>query len=304
VRDLSRSIAFYRDVVGLEPAFEAPGRAAAFLWVGPPGNAMLGLWELGAAPVGITSHVALTVTLNDVLGACDRLRSLGIRPLSFDAVETDEPSVIGWMPAAAVYFRDPDAHLLEYLAMLESAPRPEAGVVTWSQWTDRTSPEAAGETVRIEEYHGPRDRLRPLFAMAEDSVVQLDSYLDAGQVLVAVVGGRIVGHLQLVDDDAGRSEIRNMAVDASHRRRGIGTALIHAAVQRARENRRSRLDVATAAADIENLRFYQRAGFRLRGIERDVFTPEKGYAPDTSVNGIRLCDRVLLDLQLRPRLDP
>jgi lactoylglutathione lyase len=31
---------------------------------------------------------------------------------------TAEPSVIGWMPAAAVYFRDPDGHLLEYLPML------------------------------------------------------------------------------------------------------------------------------------------------------------------------------------------
>ena len=44
-------------------------------------------------------------------------------PLSFFTTETDEPSVIGWMPAAAVYFRDPDGHLLEYLAMLDEAPQ-------------------------------------------------------------------------------------------------------------------------------------------------------------------------------------
>jgi lactoylglutathione lyase len=43
--------------------------------------------------------------------------------------------VIGWMPAAAVYFEDPDGHLLEYLAMLDEAPRPEAGVVGWSEWS-------------------------------------------------------------------------------------------------------------------------------------------------------------------------
>ena len=41
--------------------------------------------------------------------------------------------MIGWMPAAAVYFRDPDGHLLEYLAMLDGEPDPERGIVTWSQ---------------------------------------------------------------------------------------------------------------------------------------------------------------------------
>ena len=44
--------------------------------------------------------------------------------------------MIGWMPSAAVYFRDPDGHLLEYVAMLEEPPHPELGVVAWSVWSD------------------------------------------------------------------------------------------------------------------------------------------------------------------------
>jgi lactoylglutathione lyase len=39
------------------------------------------------------------------------------------------------MPAAAVYFRDPDGHRLEYLAMLAEKPRPDRGIVSWSPWT-------------------------------------------------------------------------------------------------------------------------------------------------------------------------
>ncbi len=58
VSDLSRSVAFYRDVVGLSLAFELPERGAAFLWVGEPGEAMLGLWSLGSAPIGISLHIA------------------------------------------------------------------------------------------------------------------------------------------------------------------------------------------------------------------------------------------------------
>ena len=42
--------------------------------------------------------------------------------------------MIGWMPAAGVYFRDPDGHLLELIAMLDGEPRPERGIVTWSEW--------------------------------------------------------------------------------------------------------------------------------------------------------------------------
>ena len=132
--DLDRSIAFWRDVVGLPLALELPERGAAFFWVGEPGDAMLGVWSLGSAPLGMSLHIALRVTLEEVHAACAALRAVGVTPLSFFTEETDEPSVIGWMPAAAVYFRDPDGHLIEYLAMLDEPPRPEAGIVPWSQW--------------------------------------------------------------------------------------------------------------------------------------------------------------------------
>ena len=136
VSDLSRSLAFYRDVVGLPLALELPERGAAFFWIGRPGEAMLGLWSLGSAPIGLSLHIAFKAKREDVLRACDRLRETGVTPLSFFATETTEPSVLGWMPAAAVYFRDPDGHLLEYLAMLDGEPRPDLGILTWSQWQE------------------------------------------------------------------------------------------------------------------------------------------------------------------------
>ena len=83
VADLDRSIEFYRDVVGLPVALEVPERGAAFLWIGGPGEAMLGLWSLGSAPIGLSLHIALTTSLATVLGACDALRSKGVTPLSF-----------------------------------------------------------------------------------------------------------------------------------------------------------------------------------------------------------------------------
>jgi len=40
------------------------------------------------------------------------------------------------MPAASLYFRDPDGNLLELLSMLPDAPQPELGVVGGSRWNE------------------------------------------------------------------------------------------------------------------------------------------------------------------------
>jgi lactoylglutathione lyase len=133
VADLPRSSAFYADVVGLPLAAELPERGAAFHWIGGPGRGLLGLWSIGSAPVNMQLHVAFAMGLGDVLAAPARLRREGVEPLSFFGEPADEPSVIGWMPAAAIYFRDPDGHLLEFLAMLEAPARPDLGIVPWSR---------------------------------------------------------------------------------------------------------------------------------------------------------------------------
>lgn len=134
VADVQRAIRFYRGVVGLDVAYEVPDRGAAFLWIGEPGGAMLGLWSLGTAPMSMRLHVAFSVGLDELRTAPEALAAAGVAPLSFFGEPADEPSVIGWMPAAAVYFRDPDGHMLEYLAMLDEPPRPDAGITTWSDW--------------------------------------------------------------------------------------------------------------------------------------------------------------------------
>ena len=89
--------------------------------------------------------------------------------------------------------------------------------------------------------------------------------------------------------------MKSTAVDPAHQRRGFGRALMEAALEHARRDGRSTLVVATAAADIGNLRFYQRLGFRLRSVERDVFTTAAGYEPGLLIDGIELRDRVWLD---------
>jgi lactoylglutathione lyase len=137
VADMERSIAFYRDSLGLRLAHTTKDSSAAFFWLGPGRDSIIGLWATGRSPNRHSLHIAFQVTLEEVLRACAFLRTREIIPLSFFEEETTEPSVIGWLPAAVVYFRDPDGHLLEYVAMLDEPPERERGVMTWSDWTSR-----------------------------------------------------------------------------------------------------------------------------------------------------------------------
>jgi len=108
-------------------------------------------------------------------------------------------------------------------------------------------------------------------------------------------GERVVGHVQVVDAGEG-IELKNLAVVPERQRRGTGRRLVEAAIARAGDRP---VRVATAAAGIDALRFYQRLGFRLRSVERDAFTAERGYAPGLQSDGIVLRDRVWLDLDPR-----
>ncbi len=134
VSDLDRAIRFYRDVLGLALAHITPGREAAFFWIGGRGNAMLGLWTAGPGPMSVTSHIAFRASVDDIVTAAGVLRSLGVTPLDFNGRPTELPVILPWMPAVAIYFRDPDGHLLEYIAMLPQEPRPNDDVVPWGTW--------------------------------------------------------------------------------------------------------------------------------------------------------------------------
>jgi GNAT superfamily N-acetyltransferase len=154
-------------------------------------------------------------------------------------------------------------------------------------------------TLDIDWHTGPRSELLPLFRLAEDSPVQLHSYLDRGRVLVARAGPALVGELQLITvADSGEIEIKSLAVAPEVQGTGVGRALVVSARGRCRAEGWTRLLVSTAAADTGNLRFYQRVGFRMLSVERDAFTPATGYPEPIILNGIPLRDRVWFSQEL------
>jgi lactoylglutathione lyase len=139
VSDLQRSMAFYANALGLEVAQFLPDRKIAFYWIGGRGNSMLGLWQAQPGSYTQLLHIAFRVDLPDMLKAHENLRSANIATLDFDRNPTTEPVVLAWMPAASLYFHDPDGHLLEFLSVLPDSPEPNLGIVTWSAWKHHRS---------------------------------------------------------------------------------------------------------------------------------------------------------------------
>jgi lactoylglutathione lyase len=79
---------------------------------------------------------AFNVPLAELLAASERLNAAGIQTQNFAGEETAEPSVIGWMPSAELYFRDRAGHSPEFIALLDESPEPEF-VGSLSEWKKR-----------------------------------------------------------------------------------------------------------------------------------------------------------------------
>jgi lactoylglutathione lyase len=142
VSDLDRSTVFYQQALGLTLGRREEERRVSFLWVGRPGEAMLGLWEKPRELV-VPQHFAFRASIEDVRErAVLWLHERNLRPYNFLDDGTGRPMVFGWMPALAIYFNDPDGHALELIAMLPDSPRPEVGVVSWERWSQLTRPSA------------------------------------------------------------------------------------------------------------------------------------------------------------------
>src|SRR5437588_11185009 len=126
VKDTERSSRFYVDVVGLEYAHHDLTRDIVFLWVGSNKRSMIGLWgPTTSRGQPRPCHFAIAVSLPELLAAGSRLSAVGVIPRDFSGKITTEPSVIGWMPSAQLYFSDPDGHSVEYVTLLDDLPERE-----------------------------------------------------------------------------------------------------------------------------------------------------------------------------------
>jgi lactoylglutathione lyase len=143
VGDTTIAERFYREIVGLPFAYRDPTRDIVFLWADVKEKAMIGLWGPNTAygsQNGVISkcHVAFAVSLDELFDAIKKLNARKIDIFGFGGDKTQEPSVIGWMPSAQIYFRDPDGHMLEFISILPDPPNPSFNGL-YSEWKRLTA---------------------------------------------------------------------------------------------------------------------------------------------------------------------
>ena len=134
VQDLERSMEFYGGKLELEPGLLQETRA--YYFIGGWNKTMLGVWEKPKEEV-FHQHLAFEVPFEELEDKAKLLRKRGIVTLDFFGEESDVPTVFGWMPAAAVYFADPDGHSLEIIARLPGKPQPDRMIIPWAEWVSQ-----------------------------------------------------------------------------------------------------------------------------------------------------------------------
>ena len=141
VIDLDRAIDFYVGKLGFELGFGTRGGSSALLlYTDEETRWMLGLFRVDTVVHRRAAeyHISFRMAEKDVDSMVPYLRDRGIEPVHPPSAPVqgpmNEPIVHGWMPAAAVFFRDPDGHLLELIAELTDAPRPEVLYRPLSEW--------------------------------------------------------------------------------------------------------------------------------------------------------------------------
>ena len=149
VTDLQRSVDFYTSKLGFKLGWGTPGGSSALLLYDDEGTRwMLGLFRVDTVVHRSPAeyHISFRVAEARADTMVAWLRARGIEPFHPPHAPlqgtVDEPIVHGWMPAAAIFFKDPDGHILELIADLSDAPRPDFLYRPLSEWRALTTTRA------------------------------------------------------------------------------------------------------------------------------------------------------------------
>lgn len=152
---------------------------------------------------------------------------------------------------------------------------------------------------------GPeRDRYLPLLLLADEAETQVRSYYQTGDLFAlrsdgAAADDDAIGMVLVVPHGAaGAVELKAVAIAEERQNQGWGQRMLGLVLVELRRRGVRHVVVGTGNSGIGQLAFYQKAGFRLSHIERDFFTPARGYPADFEENGIRLRDMVWMDQSL------
>lgn len=140
-----------------------------------------------------------------------------------------------------------------------------------------------------------------LLLLADPSPELVRDYIKNGYLFGAVEGDQIVGVYVILDhsETEGRTgvwELKNIAVDPAHQRKGVGQKLLDHAAKQAMSMGAKVLEVGTGDAGAGQLAFYEKAGFKRTRVDHGFFL--RNYNEPVMENGQQHTDMIFLSKTL------
>ncbi|QFT87530.1 putative N-acetyltransferase YvbK [Bacillus sp. THAF10] len=149
--------------------------------------------------------------------------------------------------------------------------------------------------MQLNQVWNNRERFLPYLLLADESEAIVRAYIHDGDLYEIKLGGEVAGVVLFVPENKQVIELKNMALLSVFRGKGIGKKVIHEAAKILSQKGYQTLTVGTANSSIENLAFYQKAGFRISGIKKDFFLK---YPEPIIENGIRALDMIMFERKI------
>ena len=135
-----------------------------------------------------------------------------------------------------------------------------------------------------------------LLLLAQPSRENIQTDLKQGLCHVAKMGSEIVGVFVLVQKSEQLWEITNIAVASKYQGQKIGKTILAQAILVAQNLGAREIEVGTGNSSLNQLAFYQKAGFRIVGVIPDFFIDN--YDESIYENGIHCRDLIRLKYQI------
>lgn len=142
------------------------------------------------------------------------------------------------------------------------------------------------KTIKVTNQHAQ------LLLLADPSQTAIDRYLSRSILFDYRNNDCLLGVMALLPTRPQTIEIINLAVAEHAQRQGIGEKLVRFALQYAKENNYTIVEVGTGTTSFGPLSLYQKCGFRIIAIESDYFLTH--YTEPIIENGLVLKDLLRL----------
>ncbi|MYL69486.1 GNAT family N-acetyltransferase [Halobacillus litoralis] len=142
-----------------------------------------------------------------------------------------------------------------------------------------------------------RRRFMADLLLADESESIIESYIDDGVFYTIDLDGVHIGVCLFVFPEEYTVEIKNIAIQEAFQGKGFGKKVIQASCTLFQKQGYKEMRVGTSNSSIENIAFYQKAGFRFYEIHHDFFLQ---YSDPFYENGIRGMDMIYFRKPLTP----